>query len=265
MIALLTDFGDQDEYVGVMKGVILSRAPGASIVDLCHHIAPHDIRQAAAMLDAAYAFFPEHTLYLMVVDPGVGGDRGTVLACAGARRFICPDNGLLSGLIRRGILDAARRITNPALFADSVSTTFHGRDIMAPVAGFLAAGGPPEELGPVQAVSDLVRLEADPVRRAVDGSLTGRVVAVDRFGNVVTDIDRNLLTSVCEDDLNRALTITVGASPRRVPLVASYSSRPRGELLAIIGSRGTLEIAVNMGHAAEDLGIGPGMAVTVRC
>jgi hypothetical protein len=127
IIALLTDFGDRDEYVGVMKGVILSRAPGACIVDLCHHIVPHDIRQAAAMIDASFGYFPDHALFVMVVDPGVGGERSIVLATAGARSFVCPDNGLLTGLIRRGILDTARRITNQALFGDAVSPTFHGR------------------------------------------------------------------------------------------------------------------------------------------
>ena len=263
IIALLTDFGDRDEYVGVMKGVVLRRAPGARIVDLCHHIAPHDICQAAAMIDASFAYFPDHTLFVMVVDPGVGGDRGIVLATAGARAFVCPDNGLLTGLIRRGIVDSARRITNQALFGDPVSPTFHGRDIMAPVAGYLAAGGLPEELGPLRAVSELVCSEAAPARREADGSVLGRVVSVDRFGNVITDIGCDLLTSVCGDDLNSILTIEVGTC-RRIPLVPSYSARPRGELLATIGSRGTLEIAVNTGHAADRLDIVPGLPVRVR-
>jgi S-adenosylmethionine hydrolase len=133
---------------------------------------------------------------------------------------------------------------------------------MAPVAGFLAAGGLPEELGPLQAVSALVRSEDAPARREVDGSVIGRVVSVDRFGNVVTDIGHDLLTSFRGDDLNSFLTIEVGTR-RHIPWVPSYSARPRGELLATIGSRGTLEIAVNTGHAAERLGIGPGTPVRV--
>ena len=263
IVTLLTDFGHRDEYVGVMKGVILSRAPHAVIVDLCHHIAPHDIRQAANMIAAAYGFFPEGTLHVMVVDPGVGGDRGIVLARSRQCGFLCPDNGLLSGLVAQGTLQSAWQVTNPVFFADEVSATFHGRDIIAPVAGMLASGGSAENLGAPMAIRDLVCLNEAPAMRTPDGSLRGTVVATDRFGNVLTDIGRDLLTSLGEGDLNQFLTIDI-VGPQVIPLVATYSMTPAGELLALIGSRKTLEIAVNQGNAAILLGIKPGMPVRVR-
>jgi len=262
IISLLTDFGDRDEYVGVMKGAILGRAPHAVIVDLCHHIVPHDIRQASAMVLAAYPHFPAGTLHVMVVDPGVGGQRGIVFAQAPTCGFLCPDNGLLTGLIQQGILHAAWRVTNRALFAHAVSATFHGRDIMAPVAGFLAAGNAPDELGPRQAIGELVCLDDLPARLEQDGSLRGTVVAVDHFGNVVTNIRRDLLTSTGEDDLKQTLMIEIGAQ-WAIPLVSAYSAVPPGELLATLGSRNTLEIAVNQGNAGMLLGVGPGSPIRV--
>jgi len=262
IISLITDFGDRDEYVGVMKGAILRRAPHAVIVDICHHIAAHDIRRAAAMMAAAFPYFPSGTLHLVVVDPGVGSERDIVLARARECAFLCPDNGLLTGLIRQGVLLCARRITNQSLFADAVSATFHGRDIMAPVAGFLASGGAPDQLGPEKSVDALICLDGASPRFSEKGCLQGTVVTVDRFGNVITDIGSDLLTSVMEGDLNQPLVIEVG-SVYHLPVAASYSAVPAGQLLATIGSRNTLEIAVNQGSAADVLRISPGAAVRV--
>jgi len=261
-ISLLTDFGDRDEYVGVLKGVILSRAPQAVIVDICHHVTPHDIRQAAAMIAAVFPYFPTGTLHVVVVDPGVGGDRDIVLARARQCDFLCPDNGLLTELIFQGVLQAAWRVTNQTLFADAVSATFHGRDIFAPVAGFLASGGAPAKLGPEKAIDEMVCLGRAATRCDGQGRLRGTVVSVDRFGNIITDIGRDLLTSFCEGDLNQSLVIEAG-SVYSMPLVASYSRVPPGKLLATIGSRGTFEIAVNQGSAAERLGIAPGVWIRV--
>jgi S-adenosyl-L-methionine hydrolase (adenosine-forming) len=261
-ISLLTDFGDQDEYVGVMKGVILSRAPHAVIVDLCHQIVPHDIRQATALIAASYHYFPEGALHVMVVDPGVGGTRGIVFAQASTCGFLCPDNGLLTGMIAQGILHKAWRVTNRDLFSPTVSETFHGRDIIAPVAGFLASGNRPETLGPRQPIGDLLCLEGSPARLEQDGSLWGTVVTVDRFGNVVTNIGRDLLTSSWEGDLKQSLMIAI-ASHQTIPLVSSYSAVPIGGLLATIGSRNTLEIAVNQGNAGMILGVVPGAQIRI--
>jgi len=262
IISLLTDFGDRDEYVGVMKGAILRRAPHAVIVDLCHHIAPHDIRQAATMIVAAYPHFPEGTLHVMVVDPGVGGQRAIVYAQAATCGFLCPDNGLLTGLIAQGQLHSVWRVTHRAFFSQAVSATFHGRDIMAPVAGFLVSGNRPEMLGPRQAVGDLVCLDGLSARLEGDGHLLGTVDAVDRFGNVVTNIGRDLLTSSWEGDLKQSLMIE-SETQWVMPLVASYSAVPTGGLLATIGSRNTLEIAVNQGNAGMLLGVVPGSQLRV--
>jgi S-adenosyl-L-methionine hydrolase (adenosine-forming) len=262
IISLLTDFGDRDEYVGVMKGVILSHAPKAVIVDVCHHISPHDIRQAAAMVAAVFPYFPTGTLHVVVVDPGVGSERNIVLARARKCDYLCPDNGLLTELILQGVFHAARRVTNQAFFADTVGATFHGRDIMAPVAGFLASGGVPEKLGPAQAIDELICLDPMTSRSDGQGDLLGAVVAVDRFGNIITNIGRDLLTSAGEGDLKQFLIIETG-TVHRMPLVSSYWAVPAGQLLATIGSRGTLEIAVNQGNAADRLGIAPGASVRV--
>jgi len=262
IISLITDFGDRDEYVGVMKGAILRRAPRAVIVDICHHIAAHDIRQASAMMAAVFPYFPSGTLHLVVVDPGVGSQRDIVLARARECDFLCPDNGLLTGLIRQGLLRCARRLTNRSLFADAVSATFHGRDIMGPVAGFLASGGAPEQLGPEKAIDALICRDDAVPRFDEKGWLQGTVLAVDRFGNVITDIGSDLLTSIREGDLNQPLVIEVGRT-YYLPVVAAYSSVPAGQLLATIGSRNTLEIAVNQGRAADLLGISPAAAVRI--
>ena len=262
IITLMTDFGDRDEYVGVMKGMILSRAPQAVIVDICHHIAAHDICQAAAMMASVFPYYPAGTLHVVVVDPGVGSKRNIVWARSRKCDFLCPDNGLLTELIIQGVLHTARRVTNQALFADAISATFHGRDIFAPVAGFLASGGAPEKLGPEQAVDELVCLDHAPSRWDGQDRLQGAVITVDRFGNIITNIGRELLTSFCEGDLNQILVIEAG-SVRPVSLVTSYSAVPVGRLLATIGSRGTLEIAVRQGSAAERLGIAPGAKIRV--
>ena len=262
IISLLTDFGDRDEYVGVMKGVILRHAPRAVIVDVSHSISPHDIRQAAAMMAAVFPYFPAGTLHVVVVDPGVGSERNIVLARARKCDYLCPDNGLLTELIRQGVFHAAWRVTNQALFADTVGATFHGRDIMAPVAGFLASGGLPERLGPAQTIDELVCLDPLLSRSDGQGGLQGAVVTVDRFGNIITNIGRDLLTSAGEGDLKQFLVIDTG-TVHRMPLVSSYWAVPAGQLLATIGSRGTLEIAVNQGNAADRLGVAPGASVRV--
>jgi hypothetical protein len=263
IISLLTDFGDDDEYVGVMKGAILCRAPHTVIIDLCHHIVPHDIRQAAHMIEAAFGYFPEGTLHVMVVDPGVGGQRGIVFAQSRHYGFLCPDNGLLTGLIARGTIEKACYVTNPTFFHDTVSATFHGRDIFAPVAGYLSSGGKAENLGPRLDVGKLVCLSETAAYVDGQGRLSGTVVTIDRFGNIITNIGRDLLTSAWEGDLNQHLIIEAGNRLHKMPLVTSYDAVGTGELLATIGSRNTLEIAVNQGSAAPRMGVLAGAPIRV--
>ncbi len=262
IISPLTDFGDQDEYVGVMKGVILSRAPNAVIVDLCHHIAPHDIRQAAAMAASAYRYFPEGTLHVMVVDPGVGSPRDIIWAQTRTQAFLCPDNGLLTEFVAKDLLQDARVVTNRDLFLEQTGTTFHGRDILAPVAGFLASGGRAKQLGPSRPIAELVRLADVAAGMGSGGGVFGTVVSVDRFGNVLTNIGPDLLTSRREGGL-KSLSVTVAENRLEIPLVNTYSDMPPGHLVALFSSRNTLEFAINQGDAATWLDVAPGASISI--
>lgn len=264
IVTLTSDFGLADEFVGVMKGVILGREPAAVIVDLSHMIEPRAILQAAHLLQAAWSFFPAGTIHAAVVDPGVGSDRRVVLLQAGGHYFLAPDNGLLS-LVMAGC-DSPRcwQVNRRSLFLDRVGTTFHGRDIFAPVAASLAGGLAPDLVGPRLPVGDLVVLtDLLPHGGAEPGSLWGRVVQVDRFGNLITNIGRQFLRKFFGDGDRRHLEISCG--PVLVHgLSETYSAQPAGVLLALIGSRDTLELAVNQGRAADLLGVGIGAEVQVR-
>ncbi|GBC61517.1 hypothetical protein DENIS_2479 [Desulfonema ishimotonii] len=261
LITLLTDFGTRDEYAGVMKGVILSLNPSAVIVDITHHIDPQDIVQAGHALRASYRYFPGGTVHVAVVDPGVGGDRAIVAARAGDYRFLAPDNGILS-LLDAPEFDTVVRVENSRYFLDSVSQTFHGRDIFAPVAAHMAAGLDMERLGPPLSPDRLVRLERrgqfDPVR----GEISGTVVSADRFGNLITDIDLRTLADFLASCGKSAFEIRVG-SQRLRSLSRCYAQVAPQRPLAIAGSRGYLEIAVNCGSASRYFGVGKGDTVTV--
>jgi S-adenosylmethionine hydrolase len=260
VITLLTDFGSRDAYVGAIKGVILRGLPGAQIVDLCHEVAPQDVRGAAFLLESAFEHFPQGTVHMVVVDPGVGGPRRIVAADAGPFRFLAPDNGALCpSLERAGAAravevgeEAVREAAASCLPPGAVeSTTFHGRDRFAPLAVRLALGAPIGELG--REVRDLARLELPcPVSRG-GGEVAGEVIHVDRFGNLVTNIGPGDLPG--ED----AAFEVAGRLVRGV--VRAYVEREEGELLAVIGSTGRLEIALRGGSAAEALGARVGTPV----
>ncbi len=260
-VSLLTDFGLEDEYVGVMKAVILGLASSARIVDLCHQIPPQDVRAAALLLDGAYRFFPPGTVHVCVVDPGVGGQRRIVCLQAAGFLFLAPDNGLLTPILARHHGQAsAWSVENPAYFLRQVSATFHGRDIFAPVAAHLCQGLDPARLGPRISPGGLVRLHLPRPRLAGD-CITGQVVHVDRFGNLATNISADLLAPW----LNEGATVSVHLGRTTINgIVASYQEAAAGQPLAIIASRGTLEIAVREGSAAERLQAGAGTEVRVR-
>ncbi|OGR57298.1 MAG: hypothetical protein A2X36_14540 [Elusimicrobia bacterium GWA2_69_24] len=252
LIALLTDFGSRDPYVGVMKGVLLGRAPGARIVDLCHEVPPQDVRMGALHLLAAAPFFPAGTLFVCVVDPGVGTARAVLWASDGRRQYLAPDNGLLSWTLRGAAGLELRRVTNRSLFLPEVSRTFQGRDVFAPVAAALAGGLSPEELGP-RCVS-CKRLPFPAVRRR-GGAVRGEVIAVDGFGNAVTNI--------------RAADLGPGKafSARGVQFGAlreSYASARPGRPLALTGSLGFVEFALRDGNLAESHDIRIGEVVHAR-
>lgn len=252
-ITLTTDFGLTDAYVGVMKGVILSRCPAARLVDITHGIAPGRIASAAYVLSTAWRYFPDQSVHLAVVDPGVGTSRRIIAAQVGTHRFVAPDNGLLSLVLDEAEADERRvvHVTRDDLNVVPTSRTFHGRDIFAPIAAALAGGMPLHELG--NPVAGWIRL---PVREPVeqDGRITGEVIHIDRFGNLITNIPAELV------DERDAIEI---AGRRIDGLVGSYGSVAAGELLALIGSTGRLEISTRGGDAASELSAELGTAVEV--
>jgi S-adenosylmethionine hydrolase len=248
IISLITDFGTRDEYVGLMKAVILGIDPAAVIIDVSHSIEPQDVAQAAYMLESAYRYFPDGSLHLVVVDPGVGTDRAILYLEADRQRFLAPDNGVLSLLMSPDRAARLRRVENPQLQRPAVSPTFHGRDIMAPAAGHLSKGLAAKELGPEMDVVRVVHIESLRAGLDADGTLLGRVVHIDRFGNLITNIDAVALRQMGTTPAGRCLRVIIG-DHAVMGIVGTYADAAAGRLLALIGSRGYLEIAVNAGSA----------------
>ncbi len=265
-IVLLTDFGLRDPYVGQMKGVILGIAPEARIVDLTHDVPPQDVGAAARILQESWTYFPEHTVFVSVVDPGVGTDRACLCVGAEMRWFLAPDNGLLGFLQEEERIDCAFRIENRRLMLPEVSSTFHGRDIFAPVAAHLAGELDVAELGPV--VDRIVEIDEPRPTRLAAGTMLGEVVHVDRFGNLITNVEAQHLRTLVYDMHGSApleacgLFIEAGEHSVGV-LERTYGSVPSGTSLALIGSSGRLEVAVNGGSAAQALGLAVGTPVRI--
>lgn len=249
----MTDFGLADPYAGVVKGVILGRAPGVQIVDLCHEVPPQDLRHAVFILAGSRAFFPEGTIFMTVVDPGVGTDRRILCAIAGGQVHLAPDNGIL-GAIPADRVEAVHAVERPDLYLSPVSATFQGRDVFAPVAAAIATGLDPRSVGPP--VESYLRLELPRARRTAEG-WTGEVLVVDRFGNLVTNVPGGALTG-----LGTPPRVWVRGMPA-VSLARSYADRAPGELVAVVGSSGYLEVAVNRGSAAATLAAAVGSVVEV--
>jgi S-adenosylmethionine hydrolase len=258
VVALLTDFGLLDHYVGAMKGAILCVCPEATIVDVTHEVPAHDVAAGALALDAAYRHFPDGTAFAAVVDPGVGSERRPIAARAGRWLFVGPDNGLFTYVLEADPRARVRLIANPRLVRVPTSPVFHGRDLFGPVAARLAAGLALDDVGP--AVTDPVRLEPPPKARTEDG-WTGAVLHVDRFGNMTTNLLEADLAPLAEGS-PEALEVRLG--PAVLPLVRSYSDVAPGRPCALVGSSGRLEIAVRLGRAADMPGAGPGARVLVR-
>ncbi|MBX6422493.1 S-adenosyl-l-methionine hydroxide adenosyltransferase family protein [Thermosulfurimonas sp. F29] len=248
-VVLLTDFGLRDHYVGVMKGVILSRVPEAVLVDLTHEIPPQNVRAAAYELAVSWSYFPEGSVFLCVVDPGVGTARRALAAVIEGRFFVGPDNGLLTLVLRRHGAFEIRAVEAERFSLPGASTTFHGRDLFAPVAAEILRGRPLRDFGP--RIEDPVLLPF-PEPEPVPGGWRARVLRVDRFGNLILNL------SVRELPFG---SFRVEVEGRRVPLARTYAEVPEGEPLALIGSDGFLEIAVNRGSAAELFGEDPEILV----
>jgi S-adenosylmethionine hydrolase len=261
IISLLTDFGTRDVYAGVLHGVIAGIAPRARVIDLTHEVAAQDVIEAAFLLDAAAPYFPEGTIHVCVVDPGVGSSRRILCARAPRATFLAPDNGLLTRVLERLRADGPvdlRAVENRAWFLADVSSTFHGRDVFAPVAARLALGHDARDLGP--AVHDPVLLDLAPDRALGPGHVRGEVVHVDRFGNLIT----NLRPGRHGADVRAARLVTSEVT-REVegPVRASYADVREGAPLLITSSTGLLEIAVRGGSAHEQLHAGRGEPVDV--
>lgn len=259
IVALLSDFGLQDHYVGAMKGALLAACPEAVLVDVVHELPAHDVMAGALALEASYRTFPAGAVFLAVVDPGVGSSRRGLAASAGGYYFVGPDNGILSLVLRADPRCEIRALTNAGLFRHEVSPVFHGRDVFAPVAGHLARGVAFEEVGP--AVGDIVRLEVPPLGRRGPLEWEGTVVHVDRFGNLTTNVTEQDLRSVGEVATREWSDILVSVEGVVLPLARTYSDVAEGEPCAVVGSGGRLEIAVNQGSAARKLGAVSGTTV----
>ncbi len=253
VVTITTDFGTKDGYVGEVKGVLATRAPEAALVDVAHDVTPGDVRGAAWILGRIWSRFPVGTVHLAVVDPGVGGARTPIAVRVAERWFVGPDNGLLSFVSRAFSVEEARRI-DLAIGGSPPSNTFHGRDVFAPAAAHLSAGADPRRIGPEVEGSQIVELTLPrPVRQG--DSLHGHVLHVDHFGNLITNLQN--------DDLPPSPRVMI--SGVTVPTLSrSYGAVGRGELLASLGSGGTLEIAVRDGSASERLGVDRDEEVEVR-
>lgn len=257
IVALLTDFGTKDHYAGTLKGVILGVCPDATLVDIGHDIPAHDVMAGALELAACYKYFPHGTIFLAVVDPGVGSSRHGIAADIGDYKFVAPDNGVLTAVFRDAPPKKVVELTERKYALPTVSCTFEGRDRFAPAAGFLAKGVALVSLGKGLANYQSIELP----RPAVNGAeLSGEVIRVDRFGNLITNIDRRSFEQFAGTG---SIAVVVGG--RDIPrVVATYADAPAGELCALFGSTDHLEVAINAGDAASILALGRGAVAVVR-
>jgi S-adenosylmethionine hydrolase len=254
IVTLTTDFGTADGYVGEMKGVILSGAPEARLVDIAHDLSPGDVESAAWVLWRVWERYPPGSVHVVVVDPGVGGPRRPLAVSTRDRWYVGPDNGIVSRILPPGVPGTSWALEPGRYAPGPVSPTFHGRDAFAPAASLIVRGTAPEELGVELSISELIRLEFPQPQRSRD-CVRGRVAHVDRFGNLITDIPAAWVTPSALTEIGG-----VGISGVR----SGYTSVESDRLVALIGSAGTLEIAVRDGSASDRLSARRGEAVSVR-
>jgi S-adenosylmethionine hydrolase len=252
LITLLTDFGYQDPYVGVMKGVIARICPAGRVIDLSHGVRPQAVSEAAYLLLAGYRYFPRGTVHVAVVDPGVGSARRIIAVRTEEYVFLAPDNGLLGYVLCRRPPEEVVSVSRDRYFLRPVSRTFHGRDVFAPVAAHLARGVPLSELG--ESIDDFQEAPI-PKPRELPIGLQGTVLYVDHFGNVVTNFPSSL---------EEEITSVVAGGQEIAGVSASYSEVPDGALLALFGSGGFLEISLRGGSAADVLGLKIGASVVAK-
>jgi hypothetical protein len=256
IITLTTDFGVGSPYVAAMKGVLLSINPAATLVDITHAIRPQDIRGAALVLAETTPWFPDETIHLAVVDPGVGTARKIIYARIGRHDFVAPDNGLLSRLALGTRPSTIITVTEARFWLPAVSATFHGRDMMAPVAARLSLGLEPSRLGPAQ--RGLHELEW-PEAGVTEKKIQGAVQSIDSFGNLITNIPADALVNVPRGEV---VTIVCDEHETR-GIFTAYAEQPPMTLIALVGSSGNLELAIVDDSAAIMLGVAVGTPVTV--
>ena len=256
IITLMTDFGLRDHYVAAMKGVMLGMCPAARIVDVTHEVSSYEVAEAAFLLSQTWPAFPRKTIHVVVVDPGVGSMRRPILAEVDGHRFVAPDNGVLTPILTREGCKV-RHITEEKFFRQPVSQTFHGRDIFAPIAGTLASGTPSSKVGPL--IENYLRLTMERPARTARRGWTGLILHVDHFGNIVTNIPIADFPHILEKPFEVAIGFRLVEK-----LARSYAEMPAGEVVAIVGSSGYLEIAANQASAAKILGCETGAPVELR-
>ncbi len=256
IITLTTDFGTGSPYVAAMKGVILSINPAAMIVDISHAVGAQDITRGALVLEDTTPWFPADTIHVAVVDPGVGTARSILYARIGSQQYIAPDNGLLGRLTARTRPSLVLRLTEREYWLAEVSHTFHGRDIMAPVAARLSLGLDPRRLGP--AAGQLDQLDM-PLPQVVEEKIRGEIISIDSFGNLITNISYDLLAGRPTD--SRACIVC--GIYETFAIYHTYGEQAPGMLVALIGSSGRLELAIVGDNAAARLGVSIGTPVVV--
>lgn len=256
-ITLTTDFGNNDHLVAAMKGVILKVNPDVHIVDITHNVSPYDILDAAFTLSNCYKYFPPRTIHLVVIDPGVGTQRRPLLVSGTTHYFVAPDNGVLSPVYEQEERLTVRHITAEHYFLSPISNTFHGRDIFAPAAAWLAKNSAPSSFG--DEVTDFVRFAMPKAK--VNGNLVkGLVMKVDNFGNMITNITAADVPQLLSSAVQAKITV---ATKEVTKFVHTYAQGAQGEPIALIGSGGFLEICIAKGNAARTLAANRGSEVTV--
>jgi hypothetical protein len=259
MITLTTDFGLTEHYVGAMKGVIYSINPTVQLVDISNAVQSFDVLDGALAIAQAYSYFPKDTVHVVVVDPGVGGTRRPIIATVGQYFFVAPDNGVLSLVYEREERVSVRQITSEHYFHHPVSNTFHGRDIFAPVAAYLSKGVDSSKFG--EEISDYVRFAAPKPKAAGANAWKGIVLKTDKFGNLITNISPKDIPQIFDGSSN-GFKITLGKA-EITKLCTSYAEGAPGEVVAILGSTGFLEISTNKGAASRLVGADKGSEITV--
>lgn len=257
IVTFTTDFGLQDHYVGTMKGVVLNINPEAGLVDISHSVQPFDVLDGALTITQAYRYFPSETIHVVVVDPGVGTARRPILVTTEKHMFVAPDNGVLSLVYERESRLSVRQISAEHYFLQPVSATFHGRDIFARVAGYLSKGVEAAKFG--DEVSDFVRFAAPKPKAMNERTMRGVVLKVDKFGNIVTNITPQDVPALFQA-APPAFKIMLG-SHEVSDMKAAYAQGAPGQVFAILGSMGYLEVAANRASAADLLGVKKGLEV----